>query len=279
MSSYQSQSQERTVNAAQIVPKRDYELAHDDDFQQLAMTISEEIARLSNSHAPIPIDLPLVQAGLSKSALSSLRSWLQSFYDYNGDIQSLSNHDVSAETLAHTLTSAHRVNGDAGKRRRRLRPRNNLSVDIKKGNELDHPAVVPTQSPSPVVPRERRQVPAPGRIIVPDELEDVDIGMASYESWCGKKTGMVAGLLALAMLGSPTTHVTRDAYNGLERPNLFINPQAPLLDVLSPFPQSRSLLSPWLDVVHFEGLEPIQSPWVADHSEFFDLNVPQNVSP
>jgi len=276
MSSLLSEVASGSVFAAQQDRSPQLETLHDDTVQQVAMMISEEIARLSRAHAPVPLDLPLAQAGLSQSALASLHSWLQTFYDFKGDIQLLLANDLSAETLAQLIANG-TAGSDGGKRKRRLRPKHTLSVDIKKGNELGHPEVIPTQSPSPVqITRPSKSASNAGRVIVPEEIEELDIGMASYESWCGKKTGMVAGLLALAMLGSPTSHLVG---GDIARPNLSINPHAPLLDVLSPLPGSRSLLSPWLDVVHFEGLEPIQSPWVADSSSFFDLNVPQSVSP
>jgi len=139
-------------------------------------------------------------------------------------------------------------------RRSRLAPKTDISIVVVPDQnfasiEVISTPVVTAPPPPPLVE------PATPSKYLKGEIE-LDIGMASYQTWNGgKKTSILAGLLSLGALLSP---LPRSPFGPLA---------AGLMDVRSPPPPKASILSPWLDVVHFHGLEPVQSPWVADHTE------------
>ncbi|TCD69607.1 hypothetical protein EIP91_007030 [Steccherinum ochraceum] len=138
-------------------------------------------------------------------------------------------------------------------RRSRLIPKAPLSIvvhpkaDIPPVELVNSPEISPVRVPTLALPT------TPSKYLK-GEVE-LDIGMASYSSWNGgRKASILAGLLAVGSLLSPS-------------PRSPFFPRSAGLDVRSPPQARRSILSPWLDVVHIHGLEEPQSPWIADHSE------------
>ncbi|KAI0070737.1 hypothetical protein K474DRAFT_1669733 [Panus rudis PR-1116 ss-1] len=256
-----------------------------DEMLELAMSISEEAARLTNAATPIPTDAPL-----PSNVVEPLSSWLRTRYDWEGDASLLYQEDVSADRLARTVVrkrqreylrvpantpvSEHCADGspvtNVSLERRanfsstKYKRRSNRKLDLHVSIPHDSPVkpVVVTASSSPASPSGYpRQVPLSAPITASTYLKgevDLNIGMAPYESWRGKRGSLFAGLIALgALVGSPTTHPTRLHSMGLHA-------RVPIADVRSPSPMHTALFSPWLDVLHLNGVEPVQSPWVAD---------------
>lgn len=67
---------------------------------EIAMEVAEEVARLCDSPAPVPTDVPLVAAGLGQRTVDSLKTWLDIRFDYTGHAYRLLDADFTAETLA-----------------------------------------------------------------------------------------------------------------------------------------------------------------------------------
>jgi len=296
-----------------------------DGILELAMTIAEQISKLSNTSGPISTDVPLIQTNLNYDGMLKLHSWLRTSYDWVGDLDTLFVQDVTPISLArrvlglippafnrlrdvddatlgpdrlpNTMGEPRTCNmlppvnpgslggvgreysdqdttntpesdiGSEGNKRGRRQPRRRLTIIVSPWWEKESPIAVSAPSPReiPLPPSPRPVFKSAKRTAYPD------IGMAPFEVWSGKKAGMIAGLLALgAMVGSPTFPTTRSFINSPSRTTTFsLNSPAGLFDVRSPGSitpaQHSSILSPWLDVVHFHGHEPVQSPWVADY--------------
>ncbi|CAL1710839.1 unnamed protein product [Somion occarium] len=250
------------------------------DAVEIAMCIAEEVARLSDAPNPVPTDMPLPFADMDAMAVQRLQSWLLTRYDWPEDISLLSDPHVSPEKLASNIVdtlssiSTQTVNVPAGvmsttrtKKPRRLHPRRNLSVTVP---EPELAILIPTTS-SVTSPERSTVLPcySPAHFTTPPSNVDetvLDMGMAPYESWTGKKTGMIVGLMALgAFFGSPTSTSFKAARH--QRTPLGLGDPSLLLDIRSPPVEHTSILSPWLDVLHFHGCEPVQSPWVADGAQ------------
>ncbi|KAH8103414.1 hypothetical protein BXZ70DRAFT_1005835 [Cristinia sonorae] len=274
-----------------------------DTALELAMEITEEIAVLSNAPGPIPTDMPLLFTRLNQNSLEDLQSWLRTSYDWTEDISNLLAPDLTAEVLAGKLlnvgppayTSKEARSDDAeththgssltvetaARGRRRLAPRSDISIVVYPNDELPSYEVATTPSPasvhfrtSPVyIPasktnRKSRLITAPKtkppsrplpplpiaqNLCISGSVEELDIGMASYETWNGGRKPTVR--ISIGNLLSPS-------------PRSPVGPlTATLQSMLSPLPPKRSILSPWLEAVRIDGLEPMQSPWVADHPD------------
>ena len=157
------------------------------------MCISEEIARLSNAPSPIPTDMPLLFTERDKLARRRWGQWLVTRYQWKDDISTLSNPHVSPETLAcdiSNIPSTIRVKEPVPPSQPRRRPRRNLSVTVPK---QDIVTLVPTASS--VTSAEKFTTPPYHTPSVPMSRGDDDVvfnlGMASYDSWTGKKSGYV----------------------------------------------------------------------------------------
>ncbi|KAI0777729.1 hypothetical protein BD413DRAFT_187572 [Trametes elegans] len=230
---------------------------------ELAMVIAEEIASLGRSPQPIGVEVPIIHSGLDPKTLSSFRSWLKSAYDYDVSITRLLEVEVTAEVLAADIQASPRTRqwrtlpkskprpsqpgsgSFALSRRSRLPPRAPISVDV-----TTDPEEIPLQSAAV----KQYQIAA-------------DIGMAPYDSWANKKTGLVYGLLALGLVGSPmSTSFSAVKSPGLKTPLPLqrMRPIAPLEDPRAVLPARTPLFASFLDSVHMPDVEPIQSPWVAD---------------
>jgi aryl carrier-like protein len=67
---------------------------------ETAMDIAHEIARLAKATSPVPIDVPVMLAGLNSITVVQLHFWLQSSFDYDEDMSMLFEEDCTAESLA-----------------------------------------------------------------------------------------------------------------------------------------------------------------------------------
>ncbi|KAI0764906.1 hypothetical protein C8Q74DRAFT_1205714 [Fomes fomentarius] len=244
---------------------------------ELAMTIAEELASLSRSPQPVGIDVPLKHSGLDPKTLSRFHAWLKSAHDYDASLRRLLEDDMTAEVLAADILASPRTrqspplprppkqvgSGSFASRRPRLAPRTPISVNVT--SELDE---VPLASATV------RQGAA-------------DVGMVPYDSWAGKKTGLMYGLLALGLVGSPMspshvrTAVKSPAVQSTFNAGTRLRPIAPLDDPRAVLPTRTPIFASFLDSVRMPGYDLVQSPWVPDRQFasldglFADLKFPQ----
>jgi len=73
--------------------------------KEIAEAVAAEVARLSRSSESVPIDVPLMLAGLNSITVIQLHFWLQSEYDYEDEMSRLFEEDVSAEVVARDILS------------------------------------------------------------------------------------------------------------------------------------------------------------------------------
>ncbi|KAI0372004.1 hypothetical protein BV20DRAFT_136065 [Pilatotrama ljubarskyi] len=245
---------------------------------ELAMTIAEEIARLSRSPQPVGTDVPLVHSGLDPKSLLKIQSWLKSAHDYEVSLSRLLEDDVTSEVLAADIQASPRTRQSralskprqagsgsfAMSRRARLPPRAPISVDVT---------------------TEPEEVPVTSAAVKQYQIAN-DIGMAPFESWANKKTGLVYGLLALGLVGSPMS----PSFRGIKSPAVQsplnagtrLHPIPPHEDPRAVLPTRTPLFASFMESVHMPGVEPIQSPWVADRQFasldgiFSDMSFPKS---
>ncbi|KAF9653545.1 acetyl-CoA synthetase-like protein [Thelephora ganbajun] len=67
---------------------------------EVAMDIAHEVARLAKTTSPVPTDIPLMLAGLNSITVVQLHFWLQSSFDYDGDVSKLFEEGCTAKSLA-----------------------------------------------------------------------------------------------------------------------------------------------------------------------------------
>ncbi|PSR90480.1 hypothetical protein PHLCEN_2v4898 [Hermanssonia centrifuga] len=67
---------------------------------EVALEITEEMARLCDVSRPLPTDVSLVTAGLTPSTIGRLRLWLETRFDYHSSVKRLMKDAVTAESLA-----------------------------------------------------------------------------------------------------------------------------------------------------------------------------------
>ncbi|KAH9916718.1 uncharacterized protein BXZ73DRAFT_80970 [Epithele typhae] len=235
---------------------------------ELAMTIAEEVASLSRSPLPIGIDMPLKHSGLNPKTLSQFHAWLMSEHGYDASYTRLLEADTTPEVLATDILATPRTrhsrtlptppakevgSGSFASRRARRAPRAPMSVDV-----TTEPEEVPVL-PSAAV----RQGAA-------------DLGMASYDSWAGKKTSLMYGLLALGIVGSPLSPPARapTALAALKSPAVpasfqtgtRMRPVAPLEDPRAALPTRTPIFVSFMDSVRMPGVDLVQSPWIPDRN-------------
>ncbi|KAI0746837.1 hypothetical protein C8Q80DRAFT_1220098 [Daedaleopsis nitida] len=245
---------------------------------ELAMTIAEEIASLTRSPQPFGIDIPLKHSDLDPKSLSKLSDWLRSAHDYDAGFGKLLEDDTTAEVLAADILASPRTRQSkplpkppkqvgsgsfASSRRARLAPRAPISVDV-----TSEPEQIPITSAA------AKQCAA-------------EIGMVPFDSWAGKKTSLVYGLLALGLVGSPMSpSVARMAIKSpaVQSPynaGVRLRPIAPLDDPRAVLPTRTPIFASFLDSVRMPGYDLVQSPWVPDRQYasldgmFADLSFPQ----
>ncbi|KAI8970877.1 hypothetical protein BD414DRAFT_501474 [Trametes punicea] len=245
---------------------------------ELAMTIAEEIARLGRSPQPIGVDVPIVHSGLDPKSLSSLQCWLKSAHDYEVNLRRLLDDDITAEALAADILASPRTR----QRRALHKPKQVGSGSFA----LSRRARLPPRAPMSVdVTTEPEEVPITSAAVKHHQIAG-DVGMASYESWSNKKTGLMYGLLALGLMGSPMSPSFRAAKSPVVQshlnPGARLRPIPPLEDPRAVMPTRTPLFASFLDSVHMPGVEPIQSPWVPDYQfasldgVFADMSVPKS---
>ncbi|TFK84972.1 hypothetical protein K466DRAFT_577093 [Polyporus arcularius HHB13444] len=251
---------------------------------ELAMTIAEEIASLSRSPSPIGIDVSLKHSGLDPKTLSSFHAWLKSAHDYDASFSRLLEDDTTAEVLATDILASPRT------RQNRALPK----IPAKQ-----------VGSGSFALSRRARRAPrAPIALDVTAEPEEVampsaairqyaaDIGMAPYDSWAGKKTGLMYGLLALGLVGSPLSPsaaaraaIKSPAVQSSFNPGMRLRPIAPLDDPRAVMPTRTPVFASFMDSVRMPGYDLVQSPWVPDRhfasldGMFAELSFPQTPAP
>ncbi|KZT02788.1 uncharacterized protein LAESUDRAFT_716574 [Laetiporus sulphureus 93-53] len=240
-----------------------------DRVAEVAMTISDHFASSSNSGRPIPIDAPLMLGRLSPTDVVNLQSWLQARFDWNDDRRLLFDEEISAERIASDIVKG--GEGDPGgifndptawlagpasngptlaetasaELEQLVAESSQIKPSIAMHDEMDSSIIAARHTPPPAC----------------DAHEAVpDIGMATYESWTGKrfsKRRLMYSLLALGHLGSQSS------------PSSLLPPMPEVETAVSPRAPSfvhTPIFSPWLETVRFPALEPIQSPWVPNHS-------------
>lgn len=162
----------------------------------MAMCISEEIARLSDAASPIATDMPLLFTNLDDTAVQRLNSWLVTRYNWKDDVSTLSNPHVSPETLACDISnvpSTIRVREPvhpSQRRRATRRPRRNLSVTVPKSEIVTSVPTVSSVTSAQKFPTPAYQTPSVPMSKNGDDVA-LSLGMASYDSWTGKKSGYV----------------------------------------------------------------------------------------
>ncbi|OCH85043.1 hypothetical protein OBBRIDRAFT_740556 [Obba rivulosa] len=237
------------------------------EVAEIARAVAAQVKRLSRSDEPVPTDVPLMLAGLNSITVVQLHFWLQSTYDYEEDMSRLFEEDVSAEVVARDIVGdapssesedsdsveARSESGDspAPTRRTRLMPKAPLSVKV-------YPT--PEEVPLP-------EAPMPSSTAKYLTAEAVlDSSMPAAESLSGKKAGLVYGLLALGLLGSPHS------------PTFHLAQAQQALSPRAPASAHTPVFSPWLDTVRYPAMEAIQSPWVADapHRSIDSVLFPQS---
>ncbi|KAI9063582.1 hypothetical protein FKP32DRAFT_1676291 [Trametes sanguinea] len=244
---------------------------------ELAMTIAEEIARLGRSPQPIGVDIPIIHSGLDPKSLSKLQSWLKSAHDYEVSLSRLLEDDLTPEGLAADILASPRT------RQRRM-----LSKPKQAGSgsfSMSRRSRLPPRAPISVdVTTEPEEVPVTSAAVKQYQIAG-DIGMAPYESWANKKTGLMYGLLALGLVGSPMSPSFRAMKSPAAQPSINagsrLRPIPPLEDPRAVMPTRTPLFASFLDSVHMPGVEPIQSPWVPDRQfasldgMFADMSFPK----
>ncbi|KAM5537138.1 hypothetical protein V8D89_009284 [Ganoderma adspersum] len=250
---------------------------------ELAMTIAEEIATLGHSQSPMGIDVPLKHAGLDTHSLALLQSWLKSAHDFDTSMSRLMEDDTTAEVLAADILASPRTrkartlpvpikqvgSGSFASRRARKAPRAPMSVDVTTG-----PDEIPLTSAAV------RQYVA-------------DIGMVPFDSWSNRKSGLMYGLLAMGLVGTPltptptpTTHsVKSPAVPGSFSSSVRLRPIGQLDDPRAVMPMRTPIFTSFLDSVRMPGVDYVQSPWTPDHhyasldGMFAELRFPQTPLP
>ncbi|KAH9852579.1 hypothetical protein C2E23DRAFT_885708 [Lenzites betulinus] len=227
---------------------------------ELAMTIAEEIARLCRSPQPLGIDVPLLHSGLDPKSLSKLQSWLKSAHDYDVSLGQLLKNDTTALMLAAEIEASPRT-----RQRSRALPKPPKQAGSGSFSMNRRARKAPRVPICVDVTTEAEEVPVPSAAIKQYQIAN-DIGMAPYDSWANKKTGLMYGLLALGLVGSPMS----PSFRGIKSPGVPLA-AAPRLrpipaheDPRAVMPTRTPLFASFLDSVHMPGVEPIQSPWVAD---------------
>ncbi|KAH9918766.1 uncharacterized protein BXZ73DRAFT_80535 [Epithele typhae] len=227
---------------------------------ELAMTIAEEVASLSRSPLPIGIDMPLKHSGLNPKTLSQFHAWLMSEHGYDASYTRLLEADTTPRSSPPTFLPHPAHSSGQGGRFRLVResprppcPARSMSVDV-----TTEPEEVPVL-PSAAV----RQGAA-------------DLGMASYDSWAGKKTSLMYGLLALGIVGSPLSPPARapTALAALKSPAVpasfqtgtRMRPVAPLEDPRAALPTRTPIFVSFMDSVRMPGVDLVQSPWIPDRN-------------
>ncbi|KAI0826562.1 hypothetical protein BC628DRAFT_240204 [Trametes gibbosa] len=243
---------------------------------ELAMTIAEEIARLSRSPRPLGVDVPFLHSGLDPKSLSKLQAWLKSAHDYDVSVSRLLENDTTALVIAADIEASPRT------RQRRALPKPQKQAGSGSFS-MNRRARKPPRVPICVdVTTEAEEVPVPTAAVRQYQIAN-DIGMAPYDSWANKKTGLMYGLLALGLVGSPMS----PSFRGLKSPAAplgavtRLRPIPPHEDPRAVMPTRTPLFASFLDSVHMPGIEPIQSPWVADRQYasldgmFADISFPK----
>ncbi|KAL1943963.1 hypothetical protein VTO73DRAFT_3781 [Trametes versicolor] len=228
---------------------------------ELAMTIAEEIASLTRSPQPIGVDVPLMHSGLDPKSLSKLQSWLKSAHDYDVSVSRLLESDMTAEVLAADIEASPRT------RRRRALPKPPRQAGSGSFAMSRRARRAPNAPMCVDVTTEPEEVPVMSAAVKQYQIT-ADIGMAPYDSWANKKTGLMYGLLALGLVGSPMS----PSYHGIKSPAIKsplamgtrLRPIPPQEDPRAVMPTRTPLFASFMDSVHMPGVEPIQSPWVAD---------------
>ncbi|OBZ77441.1 hypothetical protein A0H81_01951 [Grifola frondosa] len=260
---YANLAHERAPTLAIAIPRKG---VNNNDAAEVAMAIAEEVARLSHAAQPVALDSPLKLSGMNAGTMVKLRSWLKSSYDYEESLDRLMDDGVTPEVLASDILASpkkrqpHKVvsqvmeqerqsppqtvgSGSPPRSKRvRLMPRTSISVDVD-----SEPEEIPMVSTSTT----RHQVAS-------------EIGMTSYESWAGKKAGLMVGLLAFGLMGSPASPSFRSVQSPHHPSALSFKPVSPLADVRAPMPSRTPIFASWLDSLRFPALESVQSPWIAD---------------
>jgi hypothetical protein len=71
--------------------------------REIALLIAEEVKKLCRSEEPVPIDVPLMYAGLNSITVVQLYFWMQAEYDYEEDMSRLFEEDATAVALAEEI--------------------------------------------------------------------------------------------------------------------------------------------------------------------------------
>lgn len=69
-------------------------------YIEIAMEVAEEAARICDSPAPLPTDVPLVYSGIGPRTVDMLSSWLMARYNYSGPAHTLMDEGITPEVLA-----------------------------------------------------------------------------------------------------------------------------------------------------------------------------------
>lgn len=168
-----------------------------------------------------------------------------------GDIPSISLNDEDVSTPVPHVEEAHEPAAEpkspAPVRRTRLMPKAPLSVKV-------YPT--PEEVPLP----ETAMPTSAAKYLTAEAV--LDSSVPSSDTLSGKKAGLVYGLLALGLLGSPHSPTFNHAV---------LSPRAPTS-------AHTPVFSPWLDTVRYPAMEAIQSPWVADapHRSIDHMLFPQS---
>lgn len=184
---------------------------------EIAMEVAEEVARLCDSPAPVPTDVPLVAAGLGQRTADSLKTWLDIRFDYSGHAYRLLDADFTAETLAHDIL-VHLPDHEHSQ------PLSG-AIPISLGSRITPIATVPSDavhthafidSPKMTSPRESfaRARAREKDLSITLSQSSEDRALPAKEPGTSKKSGFVVGLLAMgALFGQPSPSPATGGFN------------------------------------------------------------------
>ncbi|KAH9923898.1 uncharacterized protein B0H18DRAFT_1013964 [Fomitopsis serialis] len=247
---------------------------------EIAMAIAEQLATMTNASQPVVTDEPLMLASLEPARVVSLHTWLRDRYEWDDPNRMMFDEDVTAQDLARDIVTAREETGAAEeeddfeesfKTAAEFMASPSIWVSDTRGTIRTVHAATPrintTMETFPSIalrlsPERGYETPlrsAPVPVTASKYLSGqatVDIGMAPYESWTGKRSRkhsraskMIFGVLGLAALASPLSPTMNNALS-------------PTHDPRAPCSAHTPIFSPWLQSLRVHSVDPLTSPWL-----------------
>ncbi|KAH9838038.1 uncharacterized protein C8Q71DRAFT_723268 [Rhodofomes roseus] len=256
-----------------------------EQITEVAMAIAEQLGAMAQASQPVATDAPLMLASLEPTQVLALHTWLQDRYDWDDPNRMMFDEDVTAEDLARDIVRARGGEGaavggaveeeddfeESFKTAAEFMASPAIWVSDTKGTirtvRVGTPRISTTLETFPSIalrlssergvetPLRSAPVPVTASRYVNGEAT-VDIGMAPYESWTGKRSRkhsraskMIFGVLGLAALASPLSPTPNNALS-------------PTYDPRAPCSAHTPIFSPWLQSLRVHSVDPLTSPWL-----------------